>query len=200
MEAGSKHFSSIGHCPGQKEISILSRPLKYLNYLLGIASTSKEFSCAYKKSIHTILSVLLFSYLCLSTNLFAQSSQVFSASGTYTVPAGVTIVTVECWGAGGAGGGNNSINGTGGGGGGGAYTKATNVAVVPNSTYAITVGAGGVPGVNSGNGNISSAVLGSTISANAGAGGSFSANGIGGSGGSSGTYNGGSGSNGVTGN
>ena len=200
MEAGSKHFSSIGHCPGQKEISILSRPLKYLNYLLGIASTSKEFSCAYKKSIHTILSVLLFSCLCLSTNLFAQSSQVFSASGTYTVPAGVTIVTVECWGAGGAGGGNNSINGTGGGGGGGAYTKATNVAVVPNSTYAITVGAGGVPGVNSGNGNISSAVLGSTISANAGAGGSFSANGIGGSGGSSGTYNGGSGSNGVTGN
>lgn len=42
--------------------------------------------------------------------------------GTFTVPAGVTSITVEVWGAGG-GGGRLSNNGIGGGGGGGAYSR-----------------------------------------------------------------------------
>ena len=55
-------------------------------------------------------------------------------SGTWTAPAGVTSITIECWGAGGGGGmDTNSNNGGGGGGGGGAYAKVNNFAVTPGT-------------------------------------------------------------------
>ena len=72
--------------------------------------------------------------------LLAQLQQTFLANDTYTVPAGVTQVTVECWGGGGRGG-TRSSNGRGGGGGGGAYSRST-VTVTPGNTYTVTVGAG----------------------------------------------------------
>ena len=53
----------------------------------------------------------------------ADTYQIFTTSGTFNVPAGVTTIFVEAWGAGGggAGGGGGSGNGaTPGGGGGGA--------------------------------------------------------------------------------
>lgn len=51
----------------------------------------------------------------------AQSgSQIFTSSGTFTVPDGINLVTIEVIGAGGEGGGNG-----GGGGGGGGYAKVT---------------------------------------------------------------------------
>ena len=52
------------------------------------------------------------------TNANAQS-QTFNSSGTFTVPAGVSSITVEVWGAGGAGGGATGNPGAGGGGAGG---------------------------------------------------------------------------------
>ncbi|MFA6951442.1 MAG: hypothetical protein WCQ70_12225, partial [Lentimicrobiaceae bacterium] len=57
-------------------------------------------------------------------NAKAQNSTTFNTPGnsTYTVPAGVTQITVECWGGGGAGGGV-SKKGSGGGGAGGAYVR-----------------------------------------------------------------------------
>jgi hypothetical protein len=105
----------------------------------------------------------------------AQTSQTFTANGTFTVPAGVTSIKVECWGGGGAGGGvigaNNSTR-AGGGGAGGTYTLAT--IIVTTNQLTINVGAGGV-GVsqaNGGNGGTSSVVSGvTTISAVGGAGG-----------------------------
>ncbi len=68
----------------------------------------------------------------------------FSTSGTWTCPAGVTTITVQCWGAGGAGGSAN-ITGTqvGAGGGGGGYTEKT-YTVVPGTVYPVTVGIGGI--------------------------------------------------------
>ncbi len=57
----------------------------------------------------------------------------FFSNGTWTCPAGVTSVSVECWGAGGGGTTNTA------GGGGGAYSKKT-VAVTPSSNYAVVVG------------------------------------------------------------
>ena len=78
-------------------------------------------------------------------------SQIFTSSGTFTVPAGVTSITVECWGGGGAGGGNNTNSDGGGGGGGGAYARRT-LTVVPGTVYSFVVGAGGT-GVAGGNGN-----------------------------------------------
>lgn len=57
-----------------------------------------------------------------------------TGAGSFTVPAGVTSLTVECWGAGGGGGST--------GGGGGAYSAAT-LPVTPNSTIGYSVGIGG---------------------------------------------------------
>ncbi|MEO7443580.1 MAG: phage tail protein, partial [Acidimicrobiales bacterium] len=66
-----------------------------------------------------------------------MGSQTFTANGTYTVPTGVTSVTVVCRGGGGGGGGS-VVNG-GGGGGGGAYASSV-LTVVPGAAHTITVG------------------------------------------------------------
>jgi hypothetical protein len=80
-------------------------------------------------------------------------TQTFTTSGTFTVPTGVTSVTVEAWGGGGAGGGCTTLSrSTGGGGGGGTYTKTTSVTVTPGAPISVTVGAGGT-GISACNGN-----------------------------------------------
>jgi hypothetical protein len=78
---------------------------------------------------------------------FSQQS-VFTASGTFGVPAGVTKVKVRAIGGGGGGGGNTTQGG-GGGGGGGGYAEGV-VAVTPGQAIAVTVGGGGAGGVNNG--------------------------------------------------
>lgn len=70
--------------------------------------------------------------------------QVFTTSGTFTAPAGVTGVEYEVWGGGGGAGGCNS-NGISGPGGGGGYSRGF-LAVVPGTGYTVTVGAGGSGG------------------------------------------------------
>lgn len=67
----------------------------------------------------------------------------YTSSTTWTAPPGVTTVTAEVWGGGGGGGGQNLASDGGGGGGGGAYSKKTNITVVPNTGYTVTVGAAG---------------------------------------------------------
>jgi hypothetical protein len=76
----------------------------------------------------------------MTTAVFCQTteSMVFTTSGTFTVPMGVSSITIEVIGGGGAG----SKNG-GGGGGGGGYAKGT-YSVTPNTNLAVTIGAGGV--------------------------------------------------------
>ncbi len=73
----------------------------------------------------------------------AQLAVPYSATGTYTPPAGVTQVTAECWGGGGRGGSRTGIFnlGVAAGGGGGAYSSGT-VTVTPLTSYTVTVGAG----------------------------------------------------------
>jgi hypothetical protein len=83
-----------------------------------------------------------------------STTQTFNANGTFTVPAGVTQLTVQAWGGGGAGGGTSNAasgaaNGAGGGGGGAYATKVINV--TPGQTLNIQVGAGGT-GASAGNG------------------------------------------------
>ncbi|MGE5317769.1 MAG: hypothetical protein ACM3ME_07215, partial [Chloroflexota bacterium] len=74
-----------------------------------------------------------------------NTSTPFTTPGafTWTCPAGVTSITVECWGGGGKGG---SVNGpnpqVGGGAGGGGYSKLVNYTVVPGNTYNGFVGGG----------------------------------------------------------
>jgi len=83
-------------------------------------------------------------------------TQDFINPGTFnwTVPAGVTQITVEAWGGGGAGGGSDdyiTCKGAGGaGGGGGAYASST-LLVTPGQNLTVVVGAGGT-GVSADNG------------------------------------------------
>lgn len=84
--------------------------------------------------------LLLFSFF---TKAQTTTTYTNSGSGTWTCPAGVTSVTVECWGAGGSGGGASGNNpAAAGGGGGGGYAKSV-VTVVPGTVYSYSVGAGG---------------------------------------------------------
>jgi hypothetical protein len=91
--------------------------------------------------------LFIFGFLFITFLGFSQS-KIFTASGTFTVPAGVTSIQIEAWGGG--GGGTSAPNRKGfvggGGGGGGAYAKRNVVTVVPGTTYTITApGAGGTP-------------------------------------------------------
>lgn len=84
------------------------------------------------------------------TLLFTTGSQIFTSSGSFTVPQGITHVMVEMWGGGGGGGYNDPNNdpnngGSGpfaGGGGGGGYLRAV-VSVTPRDSIPVVVGAGG---------------------------------------------------------
>jgi hypothetical protein len=64
----------------------------------------------------------------------------FTTSGTFTVPAGISQITVQAWGGGGKGGSTSWNNHQCGGGGGGAYSSSL-LSVTPG-TYTVTVGAG----------------------------------------------------------
>gem|GEM_PF-2138405 len=138
----------------------------------------------------------------------AEECVIYDTDGlhSFTVPPGVSTISVEVWGAGGGGGGSQSNNIGGGGGGGGGYTINGTVSVTPGATYTnvITVGAGGSAGASNGeggDGGTTTAIFGATtVSAGGGEGGhdgSTNPNkGEGGAGGIGGTYDGGAGGNG----
>lgn len=94
--------------------------------------------------------VLLGILLLTRASLLAQTSpHVMNSSGTFTVPANVTSITVEAWGGGGAG--SSPASGAGGGGGGGAYSRGV-LNVTPGQIINVTVGTGGSSsGSNGGN-------------------------------------------------
>jgi hypothetical protein len=95
-----------------------------------------------------ILLFLLFLLQVFATSLKAQpQSVVFTSSGTWTVPEGVSQITVEAWGGGG-GGAALGINNNKSGGGGGAYAKS--LLTLPAGSYSVTVGAGGSSGTGGG--------------------------------------------------
>ena len=106
-------------------------------------------------------------------------SLVFTSSGEFTVPMGVSEVTIEVVGAGG----NGWVNG-GGGGGGGGYAKGAYF-VTPQTILAVTVGAGGGGAVDG------TTSVGSLISASGGANGLYVNNPEVGGGGAGGTGTGG---------
>lgn len=74
--------------------------------------------------------------------------QVFTNSGSFTAPSGVTNVYVSLAGGGGGGGGGRQTGSQGGGGGGGAQV-CINVpyTVVPGNSYTVNIGAGGTAGL-----------------------------------------------------
>lgn len=117
-----------------------------------------------------------------SSGIGAVSVQAFTASGTWTKPAGVKYVRIVCVAGGGGGGGGTAVGGGGGGGGGGTAEKILDVTAI--SSAAITIGAAGSAGAagaaGGAGGNTSFAT---NCQANGGAGGGASAGGAGGAGG-----------------
>src|SRR5690348_16330958 len=92
-----------------------------------------------KKTAFAFLAVLF----CLLTGFEGFAQTTYSTPGTYTftVPVGVTSITVSAWGGGGAGGGVNGVTGTpkaGGGGEGGSFVRGT-LTVVPGAAYTVVV-------------------------------------------------------------
>jgi hypothetical protein len=124
-----------------------------------------------------------------ATAYIGHRGQVFTSSGTFTVPTGVSSIKVTV--VGGGGGGGVGIDGSyggpaggPGGNGGGGGTSFGYVAVTPGASYAVVVGSGG-NGSNSGTGGSGgTSSFGSTLlTASGGAGGSNSGGGANGSGG-----------------
>ncbi|NVO21228.1 MAG: hypothetical protein HXX13_16115 [Bacteroidetes bacterium] len=106
-------------------------------------NTPSKLKCrrASKNLVRALLFLLM---IILSSQAFTQS-QTFTSTGSgqsFTVPAGVTSITVHAWGGGGGGSSITSLSRNGGGGGGGAYASST-VSVIPGINYSVIVGAGG---------------------------------------------------------
>ena len=77
----------------------------------------------------------------------APTVTVLTNGTSWSCPANVTSVKVECWGGGGAGGSAfkaNAISSYAGGGAGGAYARRASVLVTPLASYSYSVGGGGV--------------------------------------------------------
>ena len=135
--------------------------------------------------------------------LDAQTVQTFTSNATFTVPAGVTEITVECWGAGGGGGRSTTSSNGRGGGGGGAYARSI-LSVNPNDAYAVAIGTGGSGGnLTAAQNTGGSTIFGSNLVVAVGGGGVANDNNTAGAGGLAATctyndvaYNGGNGVNG----
>ncbi|MEO9191536.1 MAG: hypothetical protein ABI224_16265 [Acetobacteraceae bacterium] len=80
---------------------------------------------------------------------FGAGVQAFPASGNFVVPAGVTRVEVEVWGAGSGSFASTSSVASGGGSGGG-YARKRIVGLIPGQIVAVTVGVGGAAGSTTG--------------------------------------------------
>jgi hypothetical protein len=152
----------------------------------------------------TILSALI----CFVVNGWGQPTETLAGSGNWTIPSGVTSITVHCWGGGGAGGGSSTSNtGNGGAGGGsGGYTTLV-ISTIPSGTvftYSVGSGGTGVTSATGNNGSVSSFVssaLSVNLIANGGNGGGANNGSVGTGGSASGgstNTNGGSGSAGGT--
>lgn len=147
--------------------------------------------------------------LFITVSSYSQTFTDNTANGneTWTVPAGVTSVTVQVWGAGGSGGGSDSNGYGGGGAGGGGYSTKT-FSVLAGQTINYNIGAGGTAtaianGNTGGNTTLSHTNSSTSITANGGGRGLKETDTAGGIGGAGGTATGGTtnttGQNGVNG-
>jgi hypothetical protein len=130
-----------------------------------------------KKSIFSSKTVLAFLFILFGIQInFGQSPYTDNTPGgvtSFTVPAGVTSVTISLWGAGGAGGGSTSNNSGGSGGGSGGYATRTFTGLTAGQVINYTTGTGGTGSTGNGtNGTLSTLTFsGFTLTGNGGTGG-----------------------------
>lgn len=126
------------------------------------------------------------------TSLPGMQGQVFTSSGTFTVPSGITAVKVTVVGGGGGGGASSGGCSSGaGGGGGGAGTSIRYVTgLTPGGTVSVTVGAAGTAGAGAGGAGGASS-FGAFATGNGGSGGGTGFAGGTGAAGANGTASGG---------
>ncbi|MCF8320275.1 MAG: T9SS sorting signal type C domain-containing protein [Flavobacterium sp.] len=138
-------------------------------HIVGLGSTTITASQAGNNGYNPATSVVQ------ELTVYHQTTISTVGNNTWICPAGINKIKVEAWGGGGGGGGT-SLAGFGGGGAGGSYVINENVSVVPETSYNVTVGAGGEQSGNGGaNGNNGiNTTFGSTtpVIANGGIGGS----------------------------
>ncbi len=153
-----------------------------------------------KTTLQKIFAVSLLTFL-LSLVVFlsnAQTTQIFTGSGSWVCPYGVTSITVETWGGGGAGGAAPTTSSVGAGGGGGAYKITSLISVTFGISYNYVVGVGGAGNVSGAGGSGTASSFNGLYTANFGTGGGFGpVIGTSGVGGTGGTYNGGNGGSGI---
>jgi hypothetical protein len=127
-----------------KEKYFLSNTFLPKQNLQNYNKTSKYNNLLNTTIIYNLCRNILALFLLLSANYSqAQTKVVYTSTGTWTCPPGVTSITVEAWGAGGGGTIGAADKGyTGGGGGGGAYAKLNTVTVTPGISYNFTIGGG----------------------------------------------------------
>jgi hypothetical protein len=139
-------------------------------------SLAKGSPSSFFKSFALILAILVVGI----GDLWAQNTVTLSGSGTWYVPAGVTSITVKCWGGGGGGGGSTANTNNGGSGGGsGGYTTLTINSLTAGTGFSFSSGAGGaggaatagVKGTDGGNSTFSCASPSVSLTANGGVGG-----------------------------
>lgn len=106
--------------------------------------------------------------------------QVFTSSGTFTAPTGITKVYLTATGSGGGGAGSSSGSAGGGGGGAGECVINYPYTVVPGNNYTVTINSAGTGGGTASNGTNGGSTVFDTITLAGGTGGIFS--GAGGSG------------------
>jgi hypothetical protein len=182
-------------------LKIFNRPKK-MKDMSGEENKSR-FAQIFSKAINgrnkkfwTLLSLVFL--LFIGQGVYGQGSQTKQVilttpgEGSWIVPAGVTSITVEAWGAGGAGG-NGRITGRNsraGGGGGGAYTKST-LTVSPSNPISYVIGSGAVSSTSR------NTTFSNTITAIGGTNGTAAGSNASGGAGGTGTNNGGAGAAGV---
>ena len=93
-----------------------------------------------KTTLGLALSITLGVLLCTPSFSQSTSTQTYNANNNWVAPAGVTEVTVQCWGGGGSGGGNTANTSYGGGGGAGGSYASSVLPVTPSTSYTVTVG------------------------------------------------------------
>lgn len=133
---GSKLITTQGrHKTTNGKLADIKSPLVFMK----IQTTQKSFL-----TLFTLL------FLALAPAAWAAPTVTTLTNGTsWTCPANVISVQVECWGGGGGGGSAFKSTGAGfssygGGGAGGAYAKKASVPVIPTTAYTYSIGGGGV--------------------------------------------------------